>query len=194
MPVIHRLTRYGLSATAEEPAEPLVIPTNRTMVLDPLLPDLFPHRQQLRYTSILEIKAWLGRPDSAVAAPAKPAYTSLPIQATSNLSAEQHAEMYRAFRGAVFGSTATLKSGLTKAVDEWLAIVQLPVWIWIYTDVVISAGASLVLSNGTILFANDITIEETGKIVAGSFCGIDCSSIVGATPFPWKIPDIAVSA
>lgn len=182
-----RIATYGLTTGQVQPLwTDLTVPDGKKVRLSRHSDtDVASHAKQLSPKTVADLKRIISVPDPPVSA-AAPRILKRPRVITSTLSpqitAEQHAALWGSAYNAIFGG----KSGAVSiseiaSVNKWLAVVNPRIWIWLYQDITVGENAQLVLApDVSILFANDIVIEQGGQIICqGSIIKFDCASLTG---------------
>jgi hypothetical protein len=181
-----RLSRYGLEDRAGTLGN-LTLQPGRTQRLTRDDPNMREHAVVLEPKTPDELKAWLG-----VAADApRPAATkrvekregraaaqtpmhlrdvrAVAFPRPTEFDADEQASMYRLARDYVLNPTAETNPLFEGALSQWIGHMGVNIGAYFLYDIYVSAGSTLTLGADIILlFANHVTVEDTGQILTES--------------------------
>jgi hypothetical protein len=192
-----RLKSFGISI-ASDPAD-LDVGANQEVVLDTNNAQLKDHIKYLEPKSLDDVKKWLGNPDDALAkpnigirtiasaraiAPSRLVSTTmlptaiLPVQPT--YTQQESDDLHLLASAYVYGHSATVDAKQLPALNAWIIAQKVKLPIFVFNNINVAAGATLHV-NIAALFANYITVENTGKIKlrGGSKTSIHAAGFTG---------------
>jgi hypothetical protein len=206
MTVEERLKSIGVSHDRE--LEDLHVEAGQSIDLDPRNDRFKDHIERLNFDSIRDVKHFMGIPDEAVEESdfqIRPEFSSR--LALDNLStrltlddrlplsrripplvlampevqdASVAKRLYDISAEYVFGSTKRIDSRQIEAVDKWIKATAINIQLFLFRDIFVGKGATLNVKS-TALFANHITVENTGRIIfkAGAHSTLHAASFKG---------------
>lgn len=153
---------------------------------------------QLHPATIDDVKTWIGSPNvPKVAQPhgvTAAAQALLPRSGVSDfhqladivkplpaqLTAAHTAALFSAANQFVMTDVPVEKEVVAN-LNKWIATIKPIIIVFHFRDITVKAGSKLILATAnSVLFANNITIEKTGKIVSkATVTKIDCAGIKG---------------
>jgi hypothetical protein len=181
IPLETRLHAFKLSTETVKPVDLNVSP-NQQVVLDTSNTTFKSSLTYLTPQTLDDVKAWLGTPNSAFArapvaanpgappiavAPTRVAHpTTLPptvLQPSATHSVRDIEQLHSLTRSFVFGNSETVSASQLPALNAWIAGLKIKLPIFVFANITVAAGAVLHV-NVNALFANYITVENTGQI------------------------------
>lgn len=195
--VEERLKSIGLDPARD--LEDLAVDGGETLDLDPRNDRFKEHITMLPLDSIRHIKQVMGVPDDAVekADPVvrEPIFDNPLPDAGVRLSrripplvlaedafrdASTVRRLYDISAKYVFGDSRNIDDRQIEAVDKWIKAIKIRLPMFLFRDIYVARGATLNV-NANALFANHITVENTGRIKfkSGSHSTVFAASFKG---------------
>jgi len=179
-----RLAVYGLQEPPRGEVRNLRLRRRRRLDLSHRNPPAGVRLELARPRTLEDVKRMVGTPDDALRRPARPTPFDLrPVTRRnfSRLTREQRVAYQSAIQTFVYQHSATLTEDDLKIILALyeLMLVEIVIPVYICEDIVVASGATLSVEAGSVLFANNITVEAGGVIAAGNYCTIDCNSFTG---------------
>lgn len=181
--IAERLAVYGLREPPRGEVRNLRLRRGQKLDLNRRNPPAGARLELARPRTLEEIKRMVGTPDRALRRPARQTTFNLqPVTRRnfSRLTREQFMAYQRAIRIYVYGHSATLTENEQKILKALfgLKLVEIAIPVYIWTEIVVASGSTLSVEAGSVLFADNITVEA-GGVIAGSYFTIDCHSFTG---------------
>jgi hypothetical protein len=193
-----RLKSFNLDLGTANPAD-IDVPANQELVLDASNTQFKANLKYLEPKSLDDVKKWLGNPDEALAkptvgvrtiasalsiAPSRAVATSMlpsaiiPVQ-PSYTQAESD-DLHLLASAYVYGHSSSVDVKQKPALDSWIANLKVRIPVFVFNNINVAAGATLHV-NISALFANYITVENTGRIKlrGGSKTSIHAAGFTG---------------
>lgn len=196
-----RLKSFNLDIGAANPAD-ISVPANQDLVLDASNAKFQANLQYLQPKSLDDVKNWLGNPDEALAKPALGtrtitsalsiapsraiATTMLPsaiIPVQPSYTQQESDDLHLLASAYVYGHSAGVDTKQLPALNAWIAKLNVRIPVFVFNNIDVAAGATLHV-NISALFANYITVENTGRIKlrGGSKTSIHAAGFTGKGP------------
>lgn len=193
-----RLKDFHLDIGSSDPAD-LDVPANQDLVLDSSNAKFKANLKYLEPKSLDDVKKWLGNPDDALAkpsigvrtiatarsiAPSRAIATTLLPSAIFSVQpsyTQQESDDLHLLAGAyVYGHSSSVDAKQLPALNAWIAIQKVRIPVFVFNNINVAAGATLHV-NISALFANYITVENTGRIKlrGGSKTSIHAAGFTG---------------
>jgi hypothetical protein len=181
VPIETRLAVYGLDAAKLQLTD-LQVEAGQELVLTN--DDHHATNQFVTLTpkTINDVKSWIGTPDSAFAHPITPVTRpATVIPALQEFTAVQHTDLHSLSQSFVLGHSDTIAASQIPALNAWLVSINPQIFLFHYQDITVKAGATLTLASAVhVLFARNVTIEHTGRVVVkANHCKVDAARITG---------------
>ena len=201
IPIETRLHAFRLSTETVKPIDLNVSP-NQSVVLDASNTTFRSSLTYLTPKTINDVKAWLGNPNTAFANapvathPAAPAIAISPTRVANPTTlppmvlnpgamhtARDIAQLHSLASSFVFGNSEHVSASQLPALNSWIAGLQIKLPIYVFANINVAAGAVLHV-NVNALFANYITVENTGQIKmrGGSKTVVHAAGFTGKGP------------
>jgi hypothetical protein len=174
-----RLAKYGL-AHLEGKLPDLKLQAGQKQTLTPNDPQTAKYVVTLNPQSADDLKRWIGVPNAAFTKDSGcPVFVPQPPIATDDPGMRANLANY------LFSNSSAVTETQLGVLQSYISRVNLNVNIVLLFDIYVSAGATLVVdSKIPVLWANNITVEETGLIQMNSpFAKVDCAGIRTIIPF-----------
>jgi hypothetical protein len=174
-----RLAKYGLEHL-EGKLPDLKLQPSQKLTLTPDDPQTAKYLVTLNPQSPHDLKRWIGIPNTAFAkASGCPVFVPQPPIATDEPGMRANLANY------LFSNSTAVTETQVGALKSFISRVNINVNIVLLFDIYVSAGATLVVdSKIQVLWANNITVEETGLIQMNSpFAKVDCAGFRTIIPF-----------
>lgn len=181
IPLATRLQTFRLNAEELKPVD-LNVSVNQHVVLDSNNSTFKSSLTHLTPRSLDDVKNWLGNPNTAfanvpgAAHPATPQIavsptrvshpTVLPqvvLQPSAHHSATEITQLHALTSAFVFGNSETISAAQLPALNAWIAGLNIKLPAYVFNNITVAAGAVLEIKVNA-LFANYITVENTGRI------------------------------
>jgi hypothetical protein len=181
IPLATRLQSFRINAEALKPVD-LNISPNQHVVLDTANTTFKNSLTYLTPQSIDDVKNWLGNPNSAFANipvathPGAPPIAVAPTRVTNPTvlppviiqpgmqhSAREIAQLHGLASSFVFGNSESVSASQLPALNAWIAGLKIKLPAYVFANITVAAGAVLEIKVNA-LFANYITVENTGRI------------------------------
>jgi hypothetical protein len=207
IPMKRRLGAYNLEDRAGTLVD-LTLAANEEKVLSKDTPEFSASVVELKPDSLNDLRRWIGpvatvppqveaatKQSKQSAARAPSASTALEqvaqISSIGSIASSVPVPFDPAFRADMFTLTrkialdyAPTNSVIEASINQWLTTLNASIWAYLFNDIYVSAGASLIFQpDVSLLFAHYVTVEETGQIIlqSGTF-KFDIAGFKGLVP------------
>jgi hypothetical protein len=197
VPIGTRIKKYGIEEAKANLAD-LTIPANTEFLLSPKNKDAAKNFHNLQPTSIASLKEWIGAPASVKAVQPHGVLSAVNALLPRSGVTDFHtiadivkplpAQLTKAHTAALYAAAhqfvmtdVPLEPEVVTNLNKWIVAIKPIIIVFHWRDITVSAGAKLVMDHShSVLFARNITIQKTGKIVAkASIVKIDCAGVKG---------------
>jgi len=196
-----RLKSFNLDIGTANPSD-INVPANQDLVLDASNAKFQANLKYLEPKSLDDVKKWLGNPDEVLAKPpagvrtiasARSIAPSRAIAATMLPSAiipvqpsytqQESNDLHLLASAYVYGHSSSIDAKQLPALNAWITKLNVRIPVLVFNNINVAAGATLHV-NISALFANYITVENTGRIKlrGGSKTSIHAAGFTGKGP------------